>query len=387
VALAVSATLRGQATPQGDARQHLARGREALKANQLDRAEKEYRDALRLNPASAEAHANLGLIAFARARYAEAAAEFQAALKLRPALRTAQAYLGLSETRLGNVRAARPLLTAAFSQLQDANLKTRVGLELARMHVEAKEFSRGIDVLRVLQDASPKDPEVLYAAYRMHSDLAAQALATMVQSAPQSARVQQVLAQALVSQDDVAGAIAQYRRVLDLDPQLLGIHFEIGRLLLVISQQEPARLQAQKEFEAELALNPTDANSEYELGGIYWLRSDIEQAAGHYTRALGFRPDFVDAHVALGRVRMAQGDLERALSHLLEAVRLDPQSDTARYRLAQAYRKLGRTQEADRESAAFQQLRDSQAPLRALYEQFQQRSATGQKIEASDTAP
>jgi Flp pilus assembly protein TadD len=102
---------------------------------------------------------------------------------------------------------------------------------------------------------------------------------------------------------------------------------------------------------------------------------------------LDFKPDCVDAHVALGRVLVAQGELEKALSHFLEAVRLDPRSDTARYRLAQTYRKLGRTQEADREREAFQQLRESQAPLRALYQQIQQRSASSQAVEDPERTP
>ena len=384
---AVPTNLAGQSPHAGEVRRHLAQGREALKAHQLDAAQKEFREALRLNPNSAEAYANLGLIAFARTRYAEAAPSLRTALKLMPSLSSAQAYLGLSEVRLGRARAAVPLLQGAFSRLQDAQLKTRVGLELVRIHVEAKEFRPAVDVIRTLQRTGPADPDVLYTAYRLHSELAAQALATLVQVAPQSARVHQVLAQALESQDDVVGAIAQYRKVLEIDPQLLGLHSELGRLILVISQQEPARQQAQKEFEAELALNPTDANSEYELGGIYWLRSDLEQAAQHYTRALDFQPDFVDAHIALGRVLVAQGELEKALRHFLEAVRWDPRSDTARYRLAQAYRKLGRTQEADREREAFQQLRESQAPLRALYQQIQQRSASSQALEDPERTP
>ena len=366
----------GKATRAGDVRRHLARGREAMKANQLDAAEREFREALRLNPNSAEAYANLGLIAFAQTRYAKAATAFRAALRLRPSLWDAQAYLGLTEVRLGHTRTAVPLLTESFSRLQDATLKTRVGLELVRTHVEAKDFGQGLDVLRILQGASPNDPDVWYTVYRMHSELAAQALATLVQVAPQSARVHQALAQALESQDDVAGAIAQYRKVLEIDPETPGIHSELGRLMLVISQQEPARQQAQKEFEAELALNPTDANSENELGQIYWLRANLEEAFRHYSHALELQPDFVDAHAGLGKVLTAMGQPEQALRHLLEAARLNPQNDVAHYRLAQAYRKLGRTDDAHREWTVFQKLRESQAPLRALYQQIQQRPVT-----------
>ena len=70
------------------------------------------------------------------------------------------------------------------------------------------------------------------------------------------------------------------------------------------------------------------------------------------------------------------GQPEQALRHLLEAARLNPQNDVAHYRLAQAYRKLGRTDDAHREWTVFQKLRESQAPLRALYQQIQQRPVT-----------
>jgi DNA-binding SARP family transcriptional activator len=65
---------------------------------------------------------------------------------------------------------------------------------------------------------------------------------------------------------------------------------------------------------------------------------------------------------------------------LLEAVRLDPQSEVAHYRLSEAYRKLGRPQDAERELVTFRTLRDAHAPVKALYQQVQNRSVRQQVV-------
>ena len=85
----------------------------------------------------------------------------------------------------------------------------------------------------------PDDPAILYLSYRTYSDLAAQTLSRLAVAAPESPQMHQILAQAMASQDDFQGAIAQYRRALEIDPHLPGAHFEIGQLTLSNSSAEP----------------------------------------------------------------------------------------------------------------------------------------------------
>jgi tetratricopeptide (TPR) repeat protein len=70
----------------------------AMQGGQNDIALKEFREILRLDPHNAEAHANMGVIAYTEREYAQAAEEFRAALKLRPSLWNAQAFLGMSSS-------------------------------------------------------------------------------------------------------------------------------------------------------------------------------------------------------------------------------------------------------------------------------------------------
>jgi hypothetical protein len=52
--------------------------------------------------------------------------------------------------------------------------------------------------------------------------------------------------------------------------------------------------------------------------------------------------------------------------------------------LSQAYIKLGRSEDAQRELAIFRKMRDSHAPVRALYEQIQQRPVDRQTVDPGD---
>ncbi len=382
--LLTSMILADQSDNRREIQIHYERAQEAMKANQPEIAAQEFRAILRLDPDSAQAHANLGVIAFTQADYAKAAHDFRAALKLQPSLSNAQAFLGMCELRLGHVSEARTLLEKSFPHLQEAKLRTQAGMDLIQIDYETHDLDKAVDVLRVLERANPGHPDVLYTAYRTHSDLAAGALATLAKVAPESGRMHQILAQTLVNQDDFPGAIAQYRKALEIDPRLPGLHLELGQTILANSQKEPAREEAEKEFEAELVADPTDGNAEYELGEIYWLRSNLEAALQHYSRALELRPNLVDAQIAMGKVLTAMGQPQKALDYLLEATRLDPQNEVAHYRLAQAYRKLGRGEDADRERATFQKLRDSHAAIRSLYQQIQQRPVGAQTINSGE---
>ncbi len=366
IAILTSSYLLAQTDTRREVQVHYERAQEAMKANELDKAADEFWEILRLDPKRAEAHANLGVIAYSQGKYADAIKSFSAALNLNPSLWNAQAFLGLVEARMGRMEDAKALLEKSFEHIENRDLRIQAGTELIKIDQESSTLENAVGVLQDLLRSNPKDPNVLYIAYRTYSDLAAHAVATLSKVAPESARMHQILAQGAASQDDIPGTIAEYRKVLQIDSKIPGIHYELGRAILGSSQEDSARQEAQKDFEAELAINPTDANSEYELGQVYSLRSDTKQAFEHYKRALNLRPDLVEAHIALAKTLSAMGRPGEALPHLLEAERLDPDNETVHYKLAQAYRESGQDQEAARELALFNRLRRSQIPPHSI---------------------
>jgi len=171
-----------------------------------------------------------------------------------------------------------------------------------------------------------------------------------------SGRVHQILGEGDFTQDDFSAAIAQFREAIRVDPNLPGIHYQLGHALLTNAQDLAARQQAQHEFEQELKHDPSDFRSEYELGEVARLSADPNLTTIHYTRALQLRPDFADAQLGLGQILETQGKPQEAVAHLAETARLDPDNETAHYRLSRIYRALGRTSEAESEMVIFRKL-------------------------------
>lgn len=361
---------------------HYKRGEEALRTKRYTEAAAEFRAILRIDPANASAHANLGIALFQGKVYAGAAEQFRAALRLQPGLWNAEALLGMSEFRLGKDEQARVDLNASFRQLDDAKLKSEAGMDLITLCYQSKNLGPCVDVLQDLLQVRPAAPGTLYAAYRLYTDLATRSLSELVQSDPDSAEVHEVLGEALASHDDYPGAIAQYRKALEIAPRLAGAHYQLGLMILSNSQTVAALQEAGQQFNQSLIEDPTDAHSEYMLGEVEWLQLKPKRALQYYVRALKLQPDLVDAHIAAGKALTRLGEPAQALAQLQDAVRLDPRNEVAHYRLAQAYRRLDRTLDADREDAIFQKLRDSHEPVRALYQEVEQQPILHQTIEA-----
>lgn len=360
----------GQTSNLQEIRKHYEAAERALNAHQLDVAEQEFKDILRIDPGNPEARANLGLVAFNKRDYAKASRDFEEALKLKPALSNAEALLGICENRLGKVTLAQAHLERAFPYIRESHLRTQVGLDLISILRARGEVNKSVSVLEALMQTDPRNPEVLYAAYRTYSDLAAHALSELAAHAPDSARLHQVLAQTLMNQNDYPRAIQEYRKALAIDPGLTEIRFELGQAILANSVDEASRTRAKKEFEAALAANPNDADSEYELGQIAFLDSDREAAKQHYSRAISLRPHFVNAELGLAKVLTAKNQAGQALSCLLDAEHSEPRNASVHYELAVVYKKIGRESEADRELGAFQKLRKSQDAAHSLFQEI-----------------
>src|ERR1700722_7213634 len=132
----------GQTNPADAIKLHYTRAQEALKANQLDAAGREFQEILRIDPRNAEARASLGAIAFNERNYPQAAREFQESLRLKPDLRNAQAFLGMSEMRLGHLEEARTLLEKSFPHLQEDKLRIQCGSDLINIYYVSGDLDK-----------------------------------------------------------------------------------------------------------------------------------------------------------------------------------------------------------------------------------------------------
>lgn len=345
-----------QSTTRAAIAAHYKHAAESLATGDAATAQEEFQAILKLDPSNAESYANLGVISYKKGDYAQAKKLLNSALQHNPSLWDAEALLGLSETHLGDTKSGIDHLETSFPQVHNADVKLDAGVAIIRYHQETKTLQAAVSVIQSLERAMPENPEVLYIAYRAYSELAAQELGALASKAPDSGRTHQVYGEASMTQDDFPGAITQFRKAIEADPALPGVHYQLGLALLTNAQDASTRQEAQQAFETELKRDPSDAHSEYELGEVFRLGTNFAAAQQHYTRALELRPEFAEAQVGLGTILTDGGKPEQSVTYFLAAVRLDPDNEIAHYRLARAYRTIGRVEDANREMASFQNL-------------------------------
>jgi len=373
--LALTANGRALAEQSGTSRvdaihDHLRKAAGYLKANDTNSAVKEFETVLSLDPGNLEANADLGVTAFFRGDYPRASEYLGKALAVEPSLVKAQALLGMCERRLGQ-RSAQARLEQAFPKLKEKNLQVEVGLELANLYYQQGSLDRAAAVMRSLVDLDPDNVEVLFMTQRVYSDLANDTLNKLAILAPGSARMEQLIAQRLVNEGNLKEATEHYRKALEINPRVPGVHHELAEAIFA-SAPDDVKSQAEAEKELETAVKLDGANSRIEcaFARIASRRGDLDGAYAHYSRAFDLNPGDAEAQGGLGRLLAIQEKFQEAAKYLRLAVRSDPLNDETHYRLASVCRRLQLKDEAEKEFRLSREIKQARERLGELYWQM-----------------
>ena len=368
-------------------RGHLQKAEAYLKAQDPGSAAKEFDAVLALDPKNAEAFANLGVIAFFQRDCQTASQNFRKALAIDPSLAKTRALLGICRWRLGDP-SARLLLEKSFATLTDKGLRLQVGRELVALYDQQGDTEAAAALLRKLVNLDPDNVEVLFMAQRLYSELADDTLNKLAVVAPGSARMQQVIAERLVNAGDLKGAIDHYRKALQIDPRLQGVHFELGEAILQSAPGDAAtQAEAQKEFEVALNVDGDSARTECQLGSIALSQSQMDEAFAHFERAYQINPNEVQAQMGLAKVLMVQEKLQEAVRYLRMAVQADPLNGAAHYQLGIAYRRLQMQDQARKELQLSQEIKKTKDQVQELYRQMDRKSAADEVPEPDHDQP
>src|SRR5882724_10875090 len=180
----------GTPTRQSQIEPHARQAQKFLQENKPDLAAQEFQAIIALDPKNVDAIGNLGVLQFFQGKYAEAIPQLRAALKLQPNLWKIEALLGMAEKRSGNDAAARADLSKSFPNVsvKEEKIKIGAGMELIEMYSGTGDLEKAASVVDVLSGLYSTNPDVLYASYRIPSDLTAQAILGLMVAAPKSAR-------------------------------------------------------------------------------------------------------------------------------------------------------------------------------------------------------
>jgi tetratricopeptide (TPR) repeat protein len=206
---------------------------------------------------------------------------------------------------------------------------------------------------------------------------------------PEHVEALKVKAKALYLAARDAEAETTLRRAGALAPDDDEIPYSLGR----IYYQQQRHQHAAEQFRRAIQLNPRSHKGHDNLGLATEALGDVEQALRHYLKAIELvhkdHPDYDVVYANLADLMLKLGEYRKAFDLSAEAaernphdarnffltgkalvklercdlslrwferaIALDPTYAPPRYLLAQAYRRLGRTAEAEREFKAFQE--------------------------------
>jgi predicted Zn-dependent protease len=268
-----------------------------------------------------------GIALYSENRFTEADAAFANALKMDSHDEEATQMRGLTLFRLGRSADAIPLLEAAHNRTSQPEVDPNYILALCYLDTR-------------------------------HYDDARHAFAMQYGFGPDSASAYLLAARMLLRREYVPVAQEFARKALELDPQLPLAHALLGEVALAGEHLDDAIA----EFEKERVRNPL-------YGGLYERLGDAYTRAGNYTKAqetlqqaLLLEPNSTGPYILLGKVLLKRQNSVGAAMYLERAERMDPANYMTHNLLGQAYRALGRAEDASREMQVGQKIQSASEP-------------------------
>jgi tetratricopeptide (TPR) repeat protein len=338
--------------------------------NQLPEAIAAFRKALLISPTLNVPHLFIGLASHRLADEAVAIDEFQTFLQSAPNDITARLWLGYAFSAQKEYSSAIEQFEVA-TRLNGENVDARYALaqsylELGRQKAQVLVAlaPKGPQVLRLaseqyrLSGETAKADAILQEAVRLERDTAITksnneemlyqevvyankeatiALQAVVQRSPNSDRAHQIIADALLSRQNVEGALKEYKTVLERNPSLPGVHEAISSCLML----EGNFVQALMELEAEQNLQPRSAAVLEEIGQIQLAMGHDEDAMASLRQALSLGRPPIEIYLLLGKATLRKGDSKGAIDFLEHFIAAKSDVPEAYYLLSRAYRNAG----------------------------------------------
>lgn len=269
-------------------------------AQNLGKAEQQFRLAQQLDPSDPILHLTLGWALAEKGDRAGAQAEFEQALRLDP--NSAFAHYAIGRT------------LAASRNMTDALREVRIATKLDPTN------SNFHDSLGVLLFETGDDHAAIHELRRA------------IQLKPNDPMIHHDLAEVLRRKGDLKHAIVEYREAVRLKPGYYFFHYQLAEALLNRHDYKDAI----GEFREVEHLKPNFAAAYSELGYCLRKQNHLNQAIAEYKEAIRLKPDFAIAHFNLGTALYKAGQRDAAYRQFQIAHDLDP----ANSEISAGYRRI-----------------------------------------------
>lgn len=271
---------------------------------------------------------------------------------------TPEQAVNLAQT--GHCKEAFAPLQRMIPQLKDKSARYNAQISLVRCAMALDDERVAADGLLHLKREEPDNPEVLYLATHYFSELGVRAAQQLQGRAPASYQARRLEAEALESQGKNDEAVAIYRKILEENPKVPGIHYRLGQIALDRAGAGGTSDEVKREMQSELEVDPANASAQFVLGELARRAGDWNEAIARFSQAAKLDAGFSEAYLALGMSQAQAGQFAQAVSPLETYVKQQPDDPTGHYQLAIAYSRTG-----NKDGAAREMVLQAQAASRA----------------------
>ena len=336
--------------------------------------------AIRIDPAFAEAYGNLGNSLKELGDIVGAIQFYLKAIKLKPRFCDAYNNLASAYMQLGQTKQAietyqmalvlNPSLVDAHSNM--GNLFKAQGrlVEAKRCYLEAIRIRPDFaiawsNLAGVFKDEGDLDTSVAYyqEAIRLSPEFAdaysnlgnafkeagrreeaVRAYNEAIRLRPDFAIAHGNLASVYYDEGKMDNAVRTYKHAIQLEPNFPDAYSNLGNALREVSRLE----EAINQYRTALRLKPDHPHAYNNLGNALKDKGMVKEAIHCYMTACRLMPRFAAAHSNLGSILKEQGKADQAIAHYHEAISIDPMFADAYSNMGNAYKDMGKLDEAIR---------------------------------------
>jgi tetratricopeptide (TPR) repeat protein len=324
-------------------------GESALRAGNLDGAERNFRKVVSLQPGVAGAYANLGVIHMRRKQWPQALTMLHKAEKLAPEMAGVHLNIGLVYFRQNQYGAAIAPFESVLKQ-SPASFQARYLLGLCYFFND--RWTDAIGALLPLWAEASDQMNYLYvlgiAAYKSKDpQLEEKALGRLVEVGADTPEFHLLMGKAHLNRGEDDDAVKQLEAAVEGDPKLPFVHFNLG--LAYLHKQDYGR--ARQEFQKDTASEPELPFSYEQLGVLEATAGNDDEAEKNYRAALKIDGTRTSSLTGLAKIDEHKQRYSSALAELDRVIALEPGNAGARYLRGQVLVRLGREKEGREELA------------------------------------
>ena len=244
---------------------------------------------------------------------------------------------------------ALPVLMKQTSASADKRLRYRALMATVRCGLGKKDDQVTVPAMLELKRDFSNDPQVLYMISQIFLEIAERASQELAVDFPTSYQALELQAETFESQEKWKEAASVYRKILETNPTLRGIHYRLGRAALSQPELPTSAEDAKHEFAEELKIDPYNAAAEFWLGELARKEGQWDDAILHFGNSAKINPSFLDALLSLATAMNSAGKYEDAIPQLERYIKMAPDDPAGHYQLAIAYARTNRKEDSQRE--------------------------------------